>query len=91
MSSAVKAVVKKVASKIIKPDEKPAPIEPIRKIAPPKITPGEATAIGEEPGEGAPVTSKAKKRKPSPYDPVLTTPYGDIGTAPVAKKTLLGA
>ena len=90
MTSQVSAVVKKVASKIIKPDEKPAPIAPIKKIAP-KITPGAATAIGEEPGEDAPVTSKAKKKKPTPYDPVLTTPYGDIGTAPVAKKTLLGA
>ena len=90
MSSKIKAVVQKVAAKIIKPDEKPAPITRIQKIAP-KITPGAATAIGDEPGEGAPVTSKAKKRKPSPYDPVLTTPYGDIGTAPVKKKALLGA
>jgi hypothetical protein len=89
MSGAVQTV-KKIAKKVIGPDEKPAPIEPIKKIAP-KITPGEATAIGDEPGEGAPVTTKAKKRKPSPYDPVLTTPYGDIGTAPVKKKALLGA
>jgi len=89
MSGAVSAV-KKIAAKVVGPDEKPAPVEQIKKIAP-KITPAGATAIGEEPGEGSPVTSKAKKKKPTPYDPVLTTPYGDIGTAPVAKKTLLGA
>jgi len=52
------------------------------------VTPAPAVAIEDE---DALETKVAKKKKrPTPYAPVLTTPYGDVSPAPTEQKKLLG-
>ena len=64
----------------------PAPAPAIQPAPP--VTPAPAVAIEDE---DALETKVAKKKKrPTPYAPVLTTPYGDVSPAPTEQKKLLG-